>query len=75
MAMQQIECETTFSGWTCPQCGAWVPYGQTHICYSSCDPTVTYNYPCCACFSQLQQLLEKLDKLINLMEKRKKKDV
>jgi len=25
--------DTNATGWTCPQCGAWVDYGKPHNCY------------------------------------------
>ena len=59
---------SSIGGYVCPYCGVWVPWGENH----SCDGTITYNYtyPCCICSTQLQQqLLDKIDKLLNLVEK------
>lgn len=68
----QIGCTAGVDGYTCVSCGQWVPYGQEHHCYPTGYPTVTYNYPCCACFYQIQQLLEKVSRLIELLEKKER---
>lgn len=63
---------SSFNGWACPQCGVWVPAGQYHHnCEATTTSAVSYTFPCCACYAQLQQLIEKLDKLIELLSKGK----
>jgi len=67
-----LQSSETNGGYVCGTCGDWVPYGQEHQCHVTVTPT--YTYPCCACFNQLQQLIDKIDKLINLLQKNAEKE-
>lgn len=61
---------TACSGWTCAQCGLWVPYGQIHFCGSSNTHQPLLSVPCYACGlnAKIDMLLEKLTKLIDVLE-------
>jgi hypothetical protein len=60
---------TACSGWTCTQCGVWVPYGQSHTCGSN-NAQPLLSVPCYACGlnAKIDMLLEKLAKLIDVLE-------
>ena len=59
--------QSTINGYVCPTCGLWVPNGQTHICYGQIFYSSTL--PCPACYQQLNQLIEKINQLIELIKK------
>ena len=62
MTLTTYDCEYTFNGWTCPQCGAWVPSGQTHSCYwyQPYQPL-----PNCQQCQKIEELIRKLTEVLD----------
>jgi predicted amidophosphoribosyltransferase len=58
----------TAAGWTCSNCGKWVNFGETHVCGSAVN---SYVFPCCACFNQINILIQRIDELLKKLEAKK----
>jgi hypothetical protein len=60
--------------WMCPNCKAWIPSGNYHICggmtgYKYEQPTASYSWPAYIDNNALNRIADALEKLVELLEK------
>ncbi len=61
------KCETSSSGWLCPQCSTWVPGGESHGCPVAVpDSTPVYVY---GIDPEHTKLLKEIRNLLRSIEK------
>lgn len=72
VATQYPPIDSDNDGWTCPYCGLWIRNGEVHICAQPPAQPYQFNFPCmgCALYQKLDALLEKLSRLLELLEKK-----